>query len=289
MYYVYLIGSMLGDLVITIENRLVSSMRDLWKPLLIFPLLFLSFVLLHAAVISIISLFARRNKKWTTLNNYYRRVTLRTINLLVHIVRARVHVSGKELIPEDKRFLLIGNHLSIYDPMIEMYAFRDKELAFVSKKENISMPFFGRLMLASGCLALDRENNRSAVKTIRQASAQITENIASMGIYPEGGINKTDNVLLPFHSGSFKIAKKSGSPIVVATIRNSEQLCRRFLFAPTDVYLDIIRVIQPEEYSSMTTSEISDMVWNEMYEHLSDKYYSSPETGSEMENQEVAC
>lgn len=291
MYYVYLIASAVGDLVITMENRLVESINDIWKPAVIFPLLFMSFVLLHAAVISVISLFAGRNRKWTTIDNIYRRVTLETIDLMVHIMKARVHVSGEELLPKDKRFLLIGNHLSIYDPMIEMLAFKDKKLAFVSKKENIKMPFFGRLMLASGCLALDRENNRDAVKTIKQASAQISGGISSMGIYPEGGINKTDDLLLPFHSGSFKIAKKSGAPIVVAVIRNSERLCRRFLFAATDVYLDIIQVIQPQEYASMNTAEISGMIRSEMYEHLSVKFNSAPESESEtdMEDSKAAC
>lgn len=291
MYYVYLIGSAVGDLVITMENRLVESFHDLWKPAVIFPLLFMSFILLHAAVISVISLFAGRNRKWTTVDNIYRRVTLETIDLLVHIMRARVHVSGGEMLPTDKRFLLIGNHLSIYDPMIEMLLFKDKKLAFVSKKENIQMPFFGRLMLASGCLALDRENNRDAVKTIKQASAQISGGVSSMGIYPEGGINKTGDLLMPFHSGSFKIAKKSGAPIVVAVIRNSEQLCRRFLFTSTDVYLDVIRVVQPEEYASMNTAEISGMIRNEMYQHLSVKLIPSPESESDndMENSKAAC
>ena len=291
MYYVYLIGSAVGDLVITMENRLVESLHDLWKPAVIFPLLFMSFVLLHAAVISVLSLFAGRNRKWTSVDNIFRRATLETIDLLVHIMRARIHVSGEELIPKDKRFLLVGNHLSIYDPMIEMLVFKDKKLAFVSKKENIRMPFFGRLMLASGCLALDRENNRAAVKTIKQASAQISEGVSSIGIYPEGGINKTDDALLPFHSGSFKIAKKSGAPIVVAVIRNSEQLCRRFLFASTDVYLDIIRVVQPEEYAYMNTAELSSMIWNEMYQHLSVKLIPAPETESDtdMEDSKAAC
>lgn len=202
----------------------------------------------------------------------------------MHIGRMKIHVSGSEMLPEDRRFLLIGNHISVFDPMIAMRVFSDKDLAFVSKKENVEIPFFGRLMVASGCLALDRENNRSAVRTIKQASEQITGNLASMGIYPEGGINKSENVLLPFHSGSFKIAKKSNAPIAVTTIRNSNKVIRRFLFAHTDIYVDIIRVIQPEEYSCLKTPGLSDMVWSIMYRHLSGRCISS----SEAENMEAA-
>ena len=286
-YYLYLITSFVCDFIITAENSLLESLRDLWRPILMFPLLFSACVIIHVMVIAVISLFADRNKRWTSLDNIYRKVTLETIDLLLHIMRVRLHVSGAEQIPDDKRFLFIGNHLSIFDPMIAMLTFKDKELAFVSKKENIEIPFGGRLMLASGCLALDRENNRSAVKTIKAASAQLTDNIASMGIYPEGGINKTDDILLPFHSGSFKIAKKASAPIVVTTIRNTEQLCRRFLFASTDVYLDVLSVIQPEEIKPLKTTEISSIVWNEMYEHLAGKYDEVPEPDTE--NQKAAC
>lgn len=287
MYYVYMITSLVSDLIITMENCLVKSLHDIWKPVFMFPLLFAGCVALHCIAISAISLFADKTKKWLNIENIYRKVTLETIDLLLHIMKIRLHVTGCEKLPEDERFLLVGNHISIFDPMIAMLTFQDKKLAFVSKKENIEIPFGGRLMLASGCLPLDRENNRAAIKTIKEASSRISENHYSMGIYPEGGINKSDDVLLPFHSGSFKIAKKSGAPIAVATIRNAELAKKRFLFAPTDVYFDVIRIVEPEEYSSMNTSEISNMVWTEMYEYLCDKYSPTPE--ADIENQEAAC
>ncbi len=274
MYYFYLMLSAAADMMITVENRLVQAFHDIWKPILMFPLLFSACVILHVAVSALLSLTASRNRKWTNINNLYRIVTLELIDLFLHIMKARVHISGEELLPEDKKFLLVGNHLSIFDPMIAMLYFRDKDLAFVSKKENIEIPFGGRLMLASGCIGLDRENNRTAIQTIKQASCQISNDIASMGIYPEGGINKSENVLLPFHHGSFKIATKAEAPIVVTTVRNTEKLCHRFLFAPTDIYFDIIRVISPEEISGMKTNDISSMVWDEMYEHLTDNRIS---------------
>lgn len=285
MYYFYMFFSLASDCAITVENRLVRSLKDVWRPILIFPLLFIGCVIIHVIIISIISLFVNRKKECTKMNNIFRRVSIQTLDLVMHIMRVKLHITGEDKLPEDKRFLLIGNHLSVFDPMIAMRVFSKKEVAFVSKKENIKMPFFGRLMLASGCLSLDRDNNRSAVKTISKASAQISDGIASMGIYPEGGINKTDRVLLPFHSGSFKIAQKSKAPIVVTTIRNTEKLFKRFLFSSTDVYLDIIGVLQHEEYSSMKTREISDKVWNIMYDHLSQNCVRI----SESKEREAAC
>lgn len=286
-YYLYLATSLIGDLYITIKNNLVWSLYDLWRPIVIFPLLFTVCVLIHAIVISFVSMFADRRKKWENADNLFRSVTLETIDLILHIMRARIHVNGKEMLPDNKRFLLIGNHVSIFDPMIAMLKLEDKELAFVSKKENIEIPFFGRLMLASGCISIDRENNRAAVKSIRAASSLISGDCYSMGIYPEGGINKTEEVLLPFHSGSFKIAMKTRSPIVVTAIRNSDRLFRRFLYTPTDVYFDVIRVIQPEEYKAMTTNEISEWVHDIMQDYLCSSCMT--QINNEQEGREAAC
>ncbi len=287
MYYVYIILSLVGDLVITMEHKLLETFEDLWLPMFIYPLIFAGFVLVHVIVVAFVSLFADKNKRWVRLDNIYRKLTLETIDLYLHIMRSKIHINGEEKLPEDKRFFFVGNHRSIFDPMIAMLSFKDLDLAFVSKKENIEIPFGGRLMLASGCIPLDRDNNRSAIKSIKEASSRISEDISSIGIYPEGGINKTDELLLPFHSGSFKIATKTGAPIVVAAVRNSDTLCRRFLFTSTDVYLDIIRVVQPDEYSGMTTQEISNTVWNEMYVYLSGKKRIYPV--GETEDRTAAC
>lgn len=282
MYYIYMFISIIGDCMITIRHRIVQSFKDVWKPAVIFMLLFAICIALHVIAISVISMFTRRNKRCVKMNNFFRRVSIQTLDL---VMRIKLRVSGMEMIPENKRFLLICNHLSVFDPIIAMRTFSKNEVAFISKKENVEIPFIGRLMTASGCLALDRDNNRDAVRTIRQASNQITDDISSMGIYPEGGINKTDKILLPFHRGSFKIAKNANSPIVVTTIKNTEKICRRFFFSATDVYLDVIRVIQPEEVSSMSTAELSEMVWNIMHRHISEQYVDR----SEAEGQEAAC
>lgn len=286
-YYIYVFTSLFCDIYITIKNHIILSLHDIWRPIIIFPLTFTACVLIHTILIAMISAFAGRKKIWNNPNNFFRSVTLETIDLFLHIMKAKIHVSGTELLPGDERFLLIGNHISIFDPMIAMLELRNKELAFVSKKENIEIPFGGRLMLASGCIPLNRENSRSAVLSIRAAASRITDDSYSMGIYPEGGINKSDELLMPFHSGSFKIAKKTHSPIVVSVIRNADQLAGNFLFTSTDVYFDIIRVIRPEEYASMTTKQISEMIYSEMCSYLYKNCIARTENNAE--GREAAC
>ncbi len=222
---------------------------------------FIGLIALFFLILVILSLFIDKEKPPKSAKSLYRYYMLGFISLLLGLFRVRIRKSGTEKIP-DCPFLLVGNHQSVFDPMVEMLVLRKHNLAFVSKKENIAIPIGGKFMVAGGCISLDRENNRSAAKTISEAAERMKSGRFSMGIYPEGKSNKTpDKVkLLPFHSGSFKCATKANAPIVIAVIGNARDLQKRFFRPINTITLDIIDVITPEAYKGLTTAEISDRV-----------------------------
>lgn len=193
-------------------------------------------------------------------------MTLATIDVMLTAMRIRVTVNGREKLPS-KPFVYISNHLSVFDPMIAMFYLRKHKLAFVSKKENIQIIGAGKFMLASGCTSLDRNNNREAAKAITTAIQNITNGRNSMGIYPEGKSNlHPENVkLLPFHHGSFRIATKAKAPLVIAVIGNTRRVFRQLF---THIELDIVRVLEYEEYKDLSTGELSDMVYGIMLENI---------------------
>ena len=69
------------------------------------------------------------------------------------------------------------------------------------------MPLLRTWMRRLHCLFIDRENVKEALKTIL-AGIDNVKNGISMCIFPEGTRNKTDDLMLPFKEGSFKIAEK---------------------------------------------------------------------------------
>lgn len=140
-----------------------------------------------------------------------------SIRWALPFLRCRLRVSGLEKLP-DEPFLLVGNHVSNLDPMLALAAMPRRKLAFVSKPENFRYPIAGGLISRSGFLAIDRENPRNAVATIRQAADAVEQGVC-MGIYPEGTRNKSGEGLLPFHAGSFKIAKLAHCPIAVVAVQ----------------------------------------------------------------------
>ena len=68
------------------------------------------------------------------------------------------------------------------------------------------------------------------LKTILKAIEHIKNGI-SICVFPEGTRNKGDSdlELLPFHEGSFKIAQKTGCPIVPIAINNSAEIFENHL------------------------------------------------------------
>ena len=177
------------------------------------------------------------------------------------LFNVRIHATGIEKIPTDKRFLLVCNHRALFDPIVKIPLLKDYNVIFASKAENFKIPIGGRIMYKTGCLAMDRDNNREALKTIKKMAEYISSDEASACIYPEGTRNKNDE-LLPFHAGSFKVAQKTGAPVVVMALRNTDKIPRRGPFRKTDVYIDVLKVIDGEFVKSNSTQVTAEIARN---------------------------
>ena len=183
------------------------------------------------------------------------------------LIRIKLHVTGKELLP-DGRFLLVANHRSKFDPILTWLIFGDRQLAFISKPENFKVPVFGRLIHRLCYMPIDRENPRNAVKTINRAVDLMNRDVASIGVYPEGTRNYGEG-LLPFHNAMFKIAQKAQVPIVIVTMRGTYEIQKNYPLHRSHVYLDVARVLKADEIKGMKTAAIGDLARAIMLESLS--------------------
>lgn len=230
----------------------------------------LAVVLLYISFLLILALLVNPHREYETNNRLYRWALNGSTAVILRLMRIHVQVTGIEKIPSNTKPLFVSNHRSNFDPIITWYVLRRWELAFLSKDSNFNIPIFGRIIRKCCFMAIDRENPRNAVKTIRKAAALIRSDEVSIGVYPEGTRSKSGE-LLPFHNGVFKIAQQAEVPLVVLSITGTERIHKNYPFRRSDVYLNVLEVLTAEEIKEKKTSEIGNHVREVIGKQLQEK------------------
>ena len=258
------IGALIGAILCAIVFKFA-----LWKCLPLFVAFFIAFHALYLIIMAIVSAGIDKNKPVKAQSKVCRRSCYDISSLVLFYFGIKVKVTGEELIPAEGRFLFVSNHRSAYDPLAAFNSLYKYNIAFLSKPSNMTLPILGRIAYGAGCIGVDRENDRKALKSILQASDYISKDICSFGVYPEGTRSKTEE-LLPFRAGCFKIAQKAKVPVVIAATHGTEKVKHRFL-KKTTVYIDIIETLSAEKVSEMSTKELSDYARDTIIAHLNEK------------------
>lgn len=233
---------------------------DGWFKLLALPL-FLAlptiFVVLHFVFLFIVSLFVDTKNPPQKQCPFIWYIVTQTVHVLEMFFRIKLHVTGGDLVPRDRRFLFVCNHRSMLDPVVTVGAFKSLHISFISKPEVMKLPCIGPLVHACNFTAIDRENPRNAINCINYNAELLKNDVCSVGVYPEGTRSKNGK-LLPFHDGVFKIAQKAGVPVVVATIEGTELIKKNCPWRNTNVYLKIHKVIENPPEAKLRSHQLAD-------------------------------
>ena len=253
------------------------GMGYLWVLPVGFVATFLTLALMVFLVLWVSCLLVDLEKPQEKESKYYRFLVRMMMPAAMSILQVRAHTEGLEKTPKTGRFLLVCNHLNNADPLVLLRYFPKKQLAFISKREASSMFLVGKLMHKIMCQPVNRENDREALKTIIKCVELLRDDQQSIGVFPEGYI-RGDNLMHPFRHGVFKIAQKTGVPIVVCTLRETQNIFKNAArLKTTDVTLHLVDVVQPEQYAGMKATEISNMVYEMMAADLGPDRVWQPE------------
>ena len=176
----------------------------------------------------------RKFKGKVSALEYAQKTTYLWCKFTIKIIGIDLEVKGLENIPEEP-CVFIGNHSSILDIPILLCTV-NRNIGFISKKEILKTPIIGYWLTRTNCVAMDRENPRTALKAINDAVENLKDG-SSMAIFPEGTRNKEGKVG-EFKKGSLKLATKAKVKIVPVSI---ERASRAFEvtkeFVPTKIKL----------------------------------------------------
>ena len=230
---------------------------------------YLALIIVYIIGLFIVSLFFNKKKDIKKPSLFLYKLIRQTVQMINFFARVKIHTRGLELLP-DGPYLMVTNHVSMFDPMVAIDKVKKQALICVTKPENENIPICGPFIHKAGFIAVDRENNKNGLKAIIKAISFITEYKTSIYICPEGKRSKTGE-MLPFHAGSFKIATKANVPIVVASVKNAELIHKHFPFRITHVYFEIVKVINKEEYENKKTEELAQQAFELIKENMERK------------------
>jgi 1-acyl-sn-glycerol-3-phosphate acyltransferase len=181
---------------------------------------------------------------------------------VVNLSGAKVTVEGLEDLPEGP-VVFIGNHQGNFDIPI-LLSFIDKPKAFIAKIETLKLPFVSSWMRQMRCVFMDRNDIRQSITAINQGVQYLKEGY-SMVIFPEG--TRSGSIEMgEFKAGSFKLATKSGVPIVPIAINGSYNIMgkKSLIVKPAEVSIKILKPIETAKLSKEELKTLHDRVYEEI-------------------------
>ncbi len=152
-------------------------------------------------------------------DNFMYRVLVFIASILFYILFIP-RIRGKNNIIKNGRVIFAGNHTKWLDPIL-LVSSNPRHLHFLAKIELFNSAF-GPFMRAMRMIPVDRgSNDKTSVYSISEKTLELGNAIC---IFPEGTINRTDDIIMPFKLGAVKMAINTDSRIVPFTITGKYHL-----------------------------------------------------------------
>ena len=148
---------------------------------------------------------------------------VRTLGYPIFLLLYRPEFEGRSNIPKSGSVILAGNHTNNLDAAI-MLAGPKRVVHMLAKKELFKSKISNAFFRSMGCIPVDRKIHDENAKS---EAIEALKNNEVIGIFPEGTVNRTNDIILPFKYGAVSFAKKTGAYIVPFTITGKYKLFRR--------------------------------------------------------------
>ena len=180
---------------------------------------------------------------------------------ILKITGVQLTVTGLENIPKDSACVFVGNHRSYYDIPLLLAAL-DAPHGILAKEELEKIPLLNRWMKLLGCVFVQRDDIRASVRALNDATA-IVESGRSFVIFPEGTRYKgEEGGAGEFKNGAFRIAIKTGVPVVPVAISGASALFEGHgnTCTPGPVRIKVLPPIQTVGMSKAEQKQLPDAV-----------------------------
>lgn len=145
-----------------------------------------------------------------------------------------LEVEGLSDLPKQGPLLLVANHQGTLDPAPIVASF-PLPMAFISKKENETIPLLGKWARLIGTIHFDRETREGNVHMLRESARRLKQG-KNLLIFPEGTRSKGDE-MNEFKLGSLQPAYMAKATIIPVALQHCYALDEK---KPADKRLKVI-------------------------------------------------
>ncbi|MCR2032788.1 lysophospholipid acyltransferase family protein [Anaerofustis stercorihominis] len=182
------------------------------------------------------------------------------IRVLLKIVY-KVKVTGLDNLPDnDTSYIISGNHIHIWDPVLMAVQIKGRHLHFMAKDVLFKSKFLNWFLHKVYAIPVKREDNDIvAIKT----AMKVLKNKEVLGIFPEGTRNLTEEEMLEPKGGLVLLATRMKVPIVPVGIRGEYKFRKPLIINyGKPIYLD-------EYYSKkLSSQDCIDICKKEIYPEI---------------------
>lgn len=175
---------------------------------------------------------------------------------------------GLENIDKSKSYVFTSNHSSFLDGIAICLAIPN-DFRPLGKIELTKVPIFG-LMYRHVVILVDRNSNESRQKSMLDMKRHMEDGISVL-VFPEGTMNKTNQLLQPFKNGAFTLAIETQKPIIPMIMLNARNCFPRvpmFALQPGIIDIHFLPAIETLGSTRNDLESIKNDVFNKITETI---------------------
>lgn len=142
-------------------------------------------------------------------------------SILVKIAGIRLNVKGAEHLPAQGGYLLVCNHVNMFDPFI-VYAVVPRHCIAIEKASHFKWPFYGRMISSWGNLPVSAGDSEMSRRSLGVAAQKMRDG-TPVFIFPEGTRSRNGR-LGRFKKGGFHLALDARVPLIPMVFKGADKI-----------------------------------------------------------------
>ena len=169
----------------------------------------------------------------------------------------RIHVCGRENVPDKGAFVLVSNHQSYLDPVF-CGIYLKRPLYFLARDSLWKNRFFGRLISSVNTIPV--KQGKADLSAMRQVISKLKEGWG-VCLFPEG-TRTSDGKITPFKPGFGLLCRRGGAMVVPVVIDGAFECWPRHkkIFSPGSIEVCYGKAIPAGEVANMSDRELAEFL-----------------------------